>query len=417
MASAAAVPDAPPPLGWRELLRHRRFVAYLATLSVGDIGYSVYAVAAPWLAYTVTHDLFDVGAVLAAEVGLYAFSFVAAPFADRVPDKRTILLWGYSLQGVVAFSLGILTVTGHLTFPLLLGAVSTISFVWTFTWCANNAIPPLLLPQNSLFRANGLAGAFGGGNQVTGFTVGGALILFTGPGGAMLLYGGLNVVAAVLAINVSTKGTRFASGSVLEALREGWRTLVDPKEERPLARFSFYVALQGFLAPGPVIVVTELAAEVFVAHQFAYGVLFVSFVLGGSALGVLMGQVNPRRSVGRWLLVSPVVGAGLIFLAPRLAPDLLPSIPVWFGVGGAMLSFETLYMTYLQASSPPDAVARNTANVFFFRGISRAAGALVLGALATFLVAATLGDLLAGGLLAVAAVGLVLGERLRTLKF
>lgn len=417
----AATEKVPPAatLGWRGLLRHRRFAIYLASLSVGDIGYSVYAVAAPWLAYEVTHSLFDVGAVLAAEVGLYALAFVAAPFVDRATDKRTVLLWGYALQGVAALGMGLLTLSGRLTFPLLLVAVSAISFVWCFTWCANNAIPALLLPRDALFRANGLAGALGGGNQVTGFTVGGAVILFTGPGGAMLLYAVLNAVAAVLSIWVTTRGTPVASGSVRAALADGWRAIFDPKEERPMARFSFYVALQGFFAPGPVLLLTLLASSDFALHeqQTAYGVFFVAFVLGGSFLGILLGQWNPRRSVGRLLLLSPVVGAVLLFLTPYLVPDLATSAVAWFAAGGAMLSFETLYFVYVQASSPPEAVARNTANVFFFRGVSRAAGALALGALATVVAAPALGATLAIGLLVVAMAGILMGERLRRLQF
>ena len=396
-------------VGWRGLLRHRRYVLYLASLSPGGIGYSVYAVAAPWLAYEVTHDLLAVGAVLAAEFGLYALSFVAAPFVDRAPEKRSILLAGYTLQAVAALLLGGLSLTGRLTFPLLLGLVSSISLLWDFTWSANNAVPPAILPREALFRASGFAGLLSGGNQVTGFTVGGALILATGAGGAMVLYGVLNALAALLALGVSTRGAPSAHGSGREALKEGWLAVLSPPEKgaRPILLLAVYVALQGFFAPGSVLLITKLASSASASGSFTYGVLFTAFVLGGSAVGVGLGQVDPRRHVGRWRLASPAISAALLALAPFSLPAWPGGVFLWIGVGGAMLSFEVCYMVYLQASSPAEQVARTTSNVFLFRGSARASGALVLGGAATLLSVGQLSTLLTVGLLAVVGVGLL----------
>lgn len=416
-ATGSGPAPVPPAAGWRGLLGNRRFVLYLAALSAGDIGYAVYAVAAPWLAYTVTHNLFDVGAILASEFGLYAFAFVAAPFVDRAPEKRTVLLYGYSLQAVASFSLGVLDLSGRLDFPLLLGLVSSISLIWDFTWSANNTIPPSLLPKGELFRASGLAGLLSGGNQVTGFTVGGALILLTGAGGAMVLYGALNATAALLALGVSTRGAPVARGSVRDALIEGWRGIFHDPQGRPLVPLAGYLACQGFLASGSVLLITALASEVFPSQQFAYGVLFTAFVLGGAAIGITLGQLNPRKRVGAWLLASPVVAALLLFLAPLAAPSLAPSFALWFGIGAAMLSFEVTYMVYLQASSRQEQVARTTSNMFLFRGSARAVGALALGAVAAVMPALAFAHLLSIGLLVVAGVGLALWRSLRRLSF
>lgn len=414
---AQRAPGSARPEGWREILSHRRYLFFLASLSAGDIGYAVYAVAAPWLAYQDTGNFFDVGAVLAAEFGLYAFSFVAAPFVDRAAEKRSVLLWGYALQAVAASTIGALYLTGHLLFPLLLALVSTISILWDFTWSANNTIPPLLLSRESLFRANGLAGLLSGGNQVTGFTVGGALILLTGPGGAMLLYGALNAVSMVLALGVSTRGSPVASGSVWQAMVEGWRAWSRGEDGRPLKALSFFVALQGFLAPGAVLLITSLASGRGPSSQFTYGVLFTGFVLGGAAIGLLLGHLNPRRRVGSWLLATPVVSAALLLLVATLETSLPVEAALWSAIGASMLGFEVCYMVYLQASSPPAQVARSTSNVFFFRGTARAAGSLVLGALATTLLPGPFARGMALGLLLVSAVGLALWGSLAKLRF
>ena len=402
---------------WRGLLRNRRFVLYLASLSAGDIGYAVYAVAAPWLAYQVTGNFLDVGAVLAAEFGLYAFSFVAAPVVDRTAEKRKVLVIGYALQAIAATVIGVLALAHRLDLPLLLGLVSAISLVWDFTWSTNNAIPPLLLSKEALFRANGLSGLVSGGNQVTGFTVGGALILLTGPGGAMVLYGGLNVLALLLSLGISTRGSPMAKGTTLEALREGWRSWWSEAYDRPLRSLSLLVAVQGFLAPGAVLLITELASRSLDGAQFTYGVIFTAFVLGGAAVGIALGQLDPRRSVGLLLVVSPVVSAGLLALTPWVASSLLDSTLLWFAIGAAMLVFEGCFMVYLQASSPPELVARSVSNVYFFRGTARAAGSLVLGAVAAMVLPGALAEVVAVGLLIVAGVGVVLWGSLRRMSF
>ncbi len=418
MSSASGLPAA---TTWRALLANRRYLFFLASLSAGDIGYAVYAVAAPWLAYQVTRNFFDVGAVLAAEFGLYAFSFVAAPFVDRTEDKRSVLLWGYALQAVAAGAIGTLYLTGHLLFPLLLGLVSGISVVWDFTWSANNTIPPLLLSQENLFRAGGLAGLVSGGNQVTGFTVGGALILATGPGGAMLLYAALNAASMVLALRVSTRGSPVATGSVWQAMVEGWKPWSKGSAGgpggRPLRALSFFVALQGLFAPGAVLLITDIASGGGAASQFTYGVLFTGFVLGGSAIGMLLGHLNPRRSVGRWLVATPAASAVLIFLVPHLLPSLLVGVGIWFAIGVSMLGFEVCYIVYLQASSPPSQVARTTSNVFFFRGTARALGSLALGGLATTLLVPALAEVIGLGLLLTSGVGVMLWASLKEVRF
>ncbi|MDE1820588.1 MAG: hypothetical protein KGI98_07015 [Euryarchaeota archaeon] len=405
-----------PSAGWGDLFRHRRFVLYLATLSVGDIGYSVYAVAAPWLAYQVTHNFVDVGAVLAAEFGLYAFSFIAAPFVDRAQEKRIVLLWGYALQAVAASSIGVLAIEQKLTFLLLLPLVSMISLVWDFTWSANNTIPPLLLPKEALFRASGLSGVLSGGNQVTGFTVGGALILLTGPGGAMLLYGALNAASAVLALGITTQGSPSAQGPVWQTMVEGWHAWWGGSNGRPLRSLSLLVAVQGFFAPGSVLLITSIASRA-AASQFTYGVLFTAFVLGGAAIGILLGHFNPRRHVGLLLLTTPLIAAGLLASAAWAEKVLALGVVLWFASGTAMLGFEVCYLVYLQATSPPSEVARTTSNVFFFRGTARATGAIALGFVATFLLPTTLALWIAGGLVVSSVVGAALWPSLRKVQF
>src|SRR5271170_3182723 len=160
------------------LLRNRSFRSYFLALASGEAGYSVYAVAVIWLALKISGSAEFIGVVVGLEFGIYALSFAVAPFVDRVANLRTILLIGFPLQGVLATLLGVLAVQGRLTPLLLLVLVAAISLLWDFTWTALNAILPRIVAPDDLFAANGLSGTVSGGNQIAGFAVGAALLVF-----------------------------------------------------------------------------------------------------------------------------------------------------------------------------------------------------------------------------------------------
>jgi hypothetical protein len=419
---SAGAPEPPAPAvrpglaGYRRLFRNRRFVWFFLSQATGDAGYAVYAIAIPWLALRTSGSYAIAGLVLGVEFGVYALSFLAGPVVDRARNLRTILLVGYPSQGAIALVLGYLAATGHLTVPVLLPLVVVLSWLWDFTWTTSNAVAPKIVAPNELFPANALLSAVSGGNQVAGYAVGAAAILFVGPSAGLLLYGVLNFAAAALVLPLSVPQVRTEVGSWAAGLRHGWASFWDGGG-RPLVSLSTVGAVEGFLAVAPALLILVVANGRGAGGSVTYGVLFTAFAVGGVVGSIALGSLNPRGHLGALLLgASAAEGLGIV-LAVLAAPLGEASAPLWFLVGAVDVVFYQGILVYLQATTPPELVGRTLTNAYLFRGTGRAVGGVVFGTILVVLPLAGTG--VADGLALVAlAVGTALAvPAIRRLRF
>ena len=369
--------------GYGGLLSNRRFRYYWLSQAAGDAGYAVYAISIVWLGYRISGSALVVGVLLGVEFAVYAVSFLAGAVIDRVQNLRHVLLLGYPLQAAGAFALGVLLLEGRLTVPTLLLLVVFISFVWDFTWTANNTIPPYLVRDEELLKANSLVSAVSGGNQIAGYAVGGVLLLLVGPSTGMLLYGALNLLAALLALPVSVPRTPGAEERLSSRLLAGWRFLTT-KEAAPLRALTLFAALQGTVSLAPPLLITLLSAERYAAPATTYGLLFTAYAVGGVAGSLLLGSANPRRHLAAVILGATALEGALIVGAVLAVPNLLPSALAWFGVGWCDIALWTVLLAYVQARAPRPMLGRTITNSYLFRGTARAAGVLLLGLLGTW---------------------------------
>ena len=384
--------------GYRELLRNRRWLLWETSATLSSVGYSVYAIAIPWFAYRYTASFLLVGVVLFVEVGIYALSFLTGPLVDRARDKRTIYLACYPAQAVAAALLGVAIGRGFLSIALLLGLVAFVSVLWDFTWTANNAVPRLLLRVDEFFRASGLGTLIGGAGQLAGYFAGAALVVAVGPSAGLLLYAGLLGAAALAMLPVSIVAERPAVDSYRTSFLNGWR-MFQGKAGRALRQLATVELVRGFFAAAPAILIVAVAARTFSSEPNAYGVLFLAWAVGGIVFGLVLGEWNPRGRVGS-LLAFSALASGLLLtatVAPRLSLDL--GALVWFLFGATGAVYTTVFYVYLRAAYPPDAIGRVTSNLYLFTGVSGAAGAVVVGAIAVAWPLVWVGGLMAAGFL------------------
>jgi transmembrane secretion effector len=411
-------PAAIPPgslAGYRRVFRNRRFGWYFASQAAGDAGYAVYAISIPWLALQISGSLAIAGVVLGVEFGVYALSFLAGPVVDRVQDLRTILLLGYPAQGALALLLGYLAATGALTVPVLLVLVVALSWLWDFTWTASNSIPPKIVGSDDLFPANALLSAVSGGNQVAGYAVGGALILFLSPSAGPILYGVLNFAAAVFSIPVVVPQVGAARAWFRE-LVDGLRAFVDGGG-RPLVALGTFSAAEAFFSAGPPLLILAVANAHFAGGASTYGILFTAFAVGTVVGSVALGATNPRSRLGWLLILGAAAEGGLIVGSVVAAPLGVFAAPLWFAVGATDVLFYQGILVYLQATTRPEFVGRTLTNHYLFRGTGRASGAVVLGAMLVALPVLTIGWVDGVAYLVVAAGFAVLAPALRRLAF
>ncbi len=369
-----------PARGYGELLGNRRFLLYEASASAASVGYSVYAIAVPWLALRTTGSLVLVGLVLFVEYGVYTLTFLVAPLVDRARDKRTVFLLCYPTQAVVAALVGWALLAHALAAPLLLAAVAFLSLLWDFTWTANNIVPRLLVEEDQLFRAQGLGGLLGGATQVGGFVAGAALLVLLGPAGGMLLYAALLALGFGVAafVPLRSPGPVGPAGGYRRDLREGWKRFLGGRD-RSLLHLGTAEVARGFFVAAPTLLITLIVARVLTGGAAAYGELFVAWVVGGVAIGLVLGEWNPRRRVGRILVGAAATEGALLLVSVDLARWAVPSLVAWFLVGAAGTAYVSSVSTFLRGAYPAEEVGRVTSNLYLFTGASSAVGAVLLG--------------------------------------
>ena len=388
---------------------------FLASWTSAGVGYSVYAISVVWLAYTISHSFLVVGAVIFIEYATYTGVFLVGPIVDRVGNQRTLYVACYPIMGAAAATIGIGVWEGFLTVPLLLALIALISVLWDLAWAAGNAAPGLLVSQDDQFAAQGLLGAVGGANAIAGYAAGGALILLVGAAGGMILYGLLLVAAAVLATPLVIRPSPTPGETFGESFRAGWRLITDPPG-RPLLKLATVDSIQGFFGAVPALLITLLATSTFGSSASAFGVLFVSYIVGGTLAGLAFGRWNPRGSIGRIIVVGLLGIAGTFALVIALPPVLALEAGAFFAMGFAWSGYLDAKYSFYRGAFEPSQLGRLVSNMYLLPGITSSVGALVLGSLANSVSPFVLGGVVAIGLLGAGLLAAALPQ-VRTLRF
>ncbi len=392
--------------GWRELFRNRRFLLFEATAGFASAGYAIYSVSVLFLAYGLTGNLLIAGLVLFIEYGVYTATFLFAPIVDRAKDKRTILLACYPVQAAAAVTLAATLRTGTLSIPLLLVLVFVLALMWDFVWAVFMIAPPLVLPKRLLFAGDAFGNALSVGTQVGGYAGGGALLYFIGPYGGASAYAVLLVAAGLVAVPLALPVARPPETRFWETFRRGWDSFRG-SAGRALRSLAAVDSFLGFFAAIPPLLIPAIAYQRFSDPAAVYGPLVTAYALGGSLAAIAVGQWNPRRSVGRLLVLSPLLGGvGVIVLDPF-------SFSAW-AVGGLLAgvgaTFSVRYSakySWVQGSYPSEALGRLVSNLYLFTGVSGTLAVLLVGSLSTGISLVALElltgvGLVAGGLFALA---------------
>ena len=391
-------------MGYRTVLRNRRFVLYLGMTAADNVGYSLSIVAILWLAYQSSQNLLAASVVLFVQSAVWASVFLFGPIVDRARDKRTVFTLSYAAQAAAAVGLALLNSFGSLTLPFLFGLVAAISVAQDFSWAATNVAPRLLLSVDEMFAAQGLSGAVTGANAVAGYAVGATLLIVAGVEGTLVAYAVLLIVATVLSLPLSIPAAHAARESFIRSFRDGWRRLTEGRS-KPLLQLMAVDSLRGFWINGPVLLITLLANVVFPDAAASYGALFVAYVVGEVSADLFLGRWNPRHLVGPVLLGALIVSAASVAVAVELPPVILPAALVWFAVGFSIEGYYSAKYSYLRGAVSPAILGRVSANLWLFPGILSSVGAVVIGALSERVSPAALGGFVAAGFLVAALVG------------
>lgn len=300
-------PDAPAPIrrslvdriGVLRPLRIRDFRLMWTGLTVSLIGDGIYLVAVAWQAYDLSSAPTALSVVgLSQSLPLIAFIVLGGVLSDRLP-RRNLMVASDLIRGAAVATIGILSITGNITLPLLIALTGLYGLGQALFYPAFGSIVPELVPDELLVQANSLDQfvrplTFG----VLGPAVGGAVISGAGVGWGFIL----DAVTFCL------------SATAVAMMRVAARPEKDP-ESKPLAEVKEGLA---FVRSQPWLWATLLAAavallmfvgpyEVLVPHVIKFdmggdagdlGALFAAGGIGSILAALLLGQFGfPRRYI------------------------------------------------------------------------------------------------------------------------
>lgn len=390
----------------------------VVALAASLLSAGAWIVAAAWQVIELGGSPIDLSIVaVGASLGLVAAVLVGGVVADRVPQRR-ILLVVEAVRAVVFAIAGTLAVGGTIEVWHLAVLSFVLGVADGFFYPAYSAWLPALLPADQLLAANGVEGVLRPVAQnAAGPAVASALIAVQGPWLAFLVVSGLQVVAIVGLGLMRTTAVRRDLEAVdthpvrqmFVDLRDGFAYLLRTRWLFATLAFSILLVL---VVIGPIEVLIPFAVRDQAgggAGEFA--LVLAAFGLGGAAGSLLVASFRlPRRYLTLMILAW---GFGCVPLAViGVTSWLWVMVVATFIVGFLFDGAQVVWGTLLQRRVPPAMLGRVSSLDFFvslaLMPLSMAVAGPVgewLGLAPAFLIAGLVPPLLAVVTLAAARLG------------
>ncbi len=308
----------------RGALRHPDFRRFIAGQFASLVGTWIQQVALGWLVFELTNSAFKVGiAAAAGTVPILLLTLYGGGVADRV-DKRRALILLQSLMAVEALLLGILALTGHVTFVWIVVLALANGVLGAFEIPIRQSFLLDLVGRDDLMSAIAFNSMAFSVSRVLGPAIAGTLVAMFGAGVGFL-------------VNAVSYGAVIAGLALIRSQGD-----VRPPDRHPptLVEVHHYVRARGWPR--------TLLTQALVTTIFAYSVTAMLPVLardglgtGASGYGGLMSAFGVGAAIGATLLAAVghrvrrgelAVGGGMAIGAVHLLIGASGSYPLTFGL-------------------------------------------------------------------------------------
>ena len=364
-------------------LRHRDFSILWVSLIISSIGTWMQIVAQSLLVLKITHNsALALGTVsLAQAISFFLFALVGGSFADRI-DKRRLLFFTQSLSMILAFVLGVLTLTGVVQVWMIVVIAFCSGTVLSFDQPTRSALIPVLVPREDLMNAISLQSIVFNGSAVVGPALGGITIGLIGFAGNFFLNSAsyLAVLIALFFLHVPKEAAALSTekrGPMLAQIRASLAT-VGRDEALPWI-LSGYAALL-FFGPSTSLILPLFALQILHLNPFQVGLLFSAAGLGTIIGALSIATLGDFQYKGWLLLISFLVWAFALLLF-ALSHALWLSMLALLLFGLAQNGVGATTITLMQTRVPPQMRGRvMSLNTLFIMGV-RPLGDFPAGAL------------------------------------
>ncbi len=350
LTTPSTPPPAPAHVGMFRSLRVRNYRLYASGQLVSLTGTWMQRVAQDWLVLDLTNSGTALGIVTALQfLPSLLLGMWGGVLADRL-DKRKLLLATQTGLALVALTLGLLDVTGVVTYwqvlllALALGVISSIDNPTRQSFVVE------MVGRDELTNAVAINSSTFNSARILGPAAAGAMIAAVGTGWAFLANSAssLAVLAGLLLMRPAelhpAPPVRRAGGQ----LREGFRYV---RRRSDLMVTMVLVFVIGTFGLNFQITCALMAKQVFHHGASGYGLLSTALAVGAFA-GAVLATRRTRRPAMRFLLLASV-----LFSVSEIVSGLMPTFALTavflVPTGLAMLSITTAANSYVQLGVAP----------------------------------------------------------------
>jgi len=325
--------------------RSRNFRRYFIGQIVSMIGTWLQMVAQGWLVLEMTGSAFQVGvAAAASSLPTLFLSLFGGVIVDRY-DRKTILLWTQSASMLLAFVLGIFTLTGAVTVPIIIVLAFLLGCVAAVATPAIQAFLSEMVDRDQLHSAVALNAAIFNASRVIGPAIAGLMIAWIGTGGAFMVNGKSYVAVIVALLGIHTAAPRKNANAhqpPLQSIRDGIVYTWKHPLIRTIVLFVSVVSIFGwsFMSMLPVV-----AKQTFGMGSDGMGYLFSAFGLG-SLSGTFLVSMSSGKIRTSVMVIGGILTFSLALTAFTFAGHAWLALGFLFIAGIGMLSaFATMTAT------------------------------------------------------------------------
>ncbi|MFL5761906.1 MAG: MFS transporter [Thermomicrobiales bacterium] len=333
----------------------RNFVLLWTGLIISNVGTWMATTAEGWLVADISGDR------AAFSLGLIGISFaipmlVLPPFGGVVVDRvhRLKLLWLVQILYLfLSSALAILTLTGAINIPLLMGYAFLNASILAFDSPCRNALLPDIVTKEQLTSAVSMNSASFTGAQMIGPVIAGALIPFIGVSGVFVV----NAVSCI-----ATLWALFQMKGVpnIRHDQEGERVMTSIKrgvsyirESELLSGLLLMSLIFGFFVRGfgPMLVV--FARDIFHVGSVGFGLLSAATGFGTLAGALMLASRHDISNKVRIGVVAIFGCCAALFLF-AISPWYIPAFAFLVVVGFFNLAAVSMIATTIQLRVPPE---------------------------------------------------------------
>jgi len=294
--SAGSEPGSGMGHAWRAL-RHRNFRLFFGGQTVSLIGTWMTRVATSWLVYRLTGSALLLGTIsFAGQIPTFIFAPLAGVWVDRL-DRRKVLVWTQALSMVQSLALAGLTLSHHITIPILLGLSVMQGIVNAFDMPGRQSFMVQMV-EDRRDLSNGIAinSSMVNMARLVGPSLAGMLIAVSSEGWCFLVDGisYIAVIASLLMMRVSGAPVKRKTTSMVEELKGGWTYV---SEFLPIRTILLLFGVVSLLGMPFVVLMPIFAAQVL--HGGPHTLGFLMGAMGGVDFRAGAGGAEERAGAGK----------------------------------------------------------------------------------------------------------------------